>query len=48
MRLELGSFPVIDIAFGSETAWKDGVLEVDRDSPLGPGSRKAGRRGRNA
>ena len=46
MRLELGSFPVIDIAFGSETAWKDGVLEVDRDSLLAPVL--ARRRGRNA
>ena len=36
MRLELGSFPVTDIVFGSETAWKDGVLEVDRDSLLAP------------
>ena len=36
MRLELGSFPVMDIVFGSETAWKDGVLEVDRDSLLAP------------
>ncbi|MDA1349485.1 MAG: hypothetical protein O3A47_11585, partial [Chloroflexi bacterium] len=36
MRLELSSFPVNDIVFGSETAWKDGVLELDRDRLLAP------------
>ena len=30
MKLEVGSFPVQDIVFGSETCWADGVLEVDR------------------
>jgi glycine reductase len=36
MRLELGNFPVKDVIFGSETAWKDGVLELDRDELLAP------------
>lgn len=31
MRLELGTFPVTDVTFGSNTRWTDGVLEVDRD-----------------
>ena len=36
MRLELGNFPVTDIVFGSETAWKDGILKVDKESLLAP------------
>ena len=42
MRLELGNFPVADIVFGSETAWKDGVLEVDSESLLAPVLAKPG------
>jgi hypothetical protein len=34
MRLELGTFPVRDIAFGNRTRWADGVLEVNRDHVL--------------
>ncbi|MDP6070480.1 MAG: glycine/sarcosine/betaine reductase component B subunit [SAR202 cluster bacterium] len=29
MRLEMGTFPVTDIVFGSQTRWNDGVLEVN-------------------
>ena len=36
MRLELGNFPVKDVVFGSETAWSDGVLELDHDKLLAP------------
>ena len=36
MRLELGNFPVEDVVFGSETAWKDGVLELDEGGILAP------------
>jgi glycine reductase len=36
MRLELSNFPVKDIVFGTETAWKNGVLELDRDRLLAP------------
>ncbi len=31
MRLEIGSFPVNDLAFGKETRWRAGALEVNRD-----------------
>ena len=31
MRLEVGSFPVNDVAFGSQTRLQDGSLEIDRD-----------------
>ena len=31
MRLELGSFPVDEMEFGTSTAWADGVLEIDRE-----------------
>ncbi len=31
MRLELGTFPVEDVAFGSRTRWRDGRLEINRD-----------------
>jgi glycine reductase len=31
MKLELGSFPVNFVRFGSKTQWKAGVLEIDRD-----------------
>lgn len=34
MRLELGTFPVRDVIFGSRTRWHDGVLEIDRDALL--------------
>ena len=34
MRLELGSFPVTGITFGSRTAYAHGRLEVDRDAAL--------------
>jgi glycine reductase len=30
MRLEMGTFPVKDVSFGSQTRWQDGVLEIDR------------------
>jgi hypothetical protein len=35
VSLEIGSFPVNDVKFGSETRWHDGVLEVDRDEITG-------------
>ncbi len=34
MRLEMGTFPVRDIAFGSSTRWSDGFLEVCREELL--------------
>ena len=34
MRLEMGTFPVRDVTFGSQTRWRDGTLEVDRDGVL--------------
>ena len=34
MRLEMGTFPVRDVFFGSRTAWSDGVLEIDREAVL--------------
>ncbi|MDP6454658.1 MAG: glycine/sarcosine/betaine reductase component B subunit [SAR202 cluster bacterium] len=34
MRLEVGTFPVHDIVFGSDTRWADGVLEVDKKELL--------------
>ena len=30
LKLEVGSFPVEEIRFGSETDWKDGILQVDQ------------------
>ena len=36
MRLELGNFPVKDVVFGTETAWRDGVLELDHEKLLAP------------
>ena len=36
MRLEVGSFPVNDVVFGSETAWRNGVLELDQELLLAP------------
>jgi glycine reductase complex component B subunit alpha and beta len=30
MRLELGTFPVVDARFGDATRWRDGHLEIDR------------------
>jgi glycine reductase complex component B subunit alpha and beta len=35
MRLELGTFPVTDVTFGSRTRWRDGRLEIDRAAALG-------------
>jgi len=29
MRLQLGTFPVQDIKFGTRTQWRDGLLEID-------------------
>jgi glycine reductase len=34
MRLEMGTFPVHDVVFGSHTRWQDGRLEINRDSIL--------------
>ena len=34
MKLEVGTFPVRDIAFGTQTRWQDGVLSVDKDELL--------------
>jgi sarcosine reductase len=34
MRLEMGTFPVRDVIFGPQTRWRDGVLEIDRESIL--------------
>jgi glycine reductase complex component B subunit alpha and beta len=34
MRLELGTFPVTEVAFGSRTRYDDGRLEVDREAAL--------------
>jgi glycine reductase complex component B subunit alpha and beta len=34
MHLEMGTFPVHDVVFGSHTRWQDGRLEIDRDSLL--------------
>ncbi len=34
MRLELGTFPVREVAFGSRTRWENGRLEVDRAGVL--------------
>ena len=31
MRLELGTFPVREIKFGSKTQWSNGLLEVNKD-----------------
>ena len=35
MRLEIGNFHVKDIVFGSETAYKDGVLTINKEEALG-------------
>jgi glycine reductase len=32
MRLEMGTFPVGDVMFASQTRWHDGILEVDRQA----------------
>jgi sarcosine reductase len=32
MRLEMGTFPVQEVAFGSHTRWRDGFLEIDREA----------------
>jgi len=34
MRLELKTFPVRDVVFGSKIRWQDGVLEINRDGLL--------------
>ena len=34
MRLELGTFPVTELAFGPRTRYDHGRLEVDRESAL--------------
>ncbi len=34
MRLELGTFPVRDVVFGSRTAWRDGILEINKEEVL--------------
>jgi glycine reductase len=34
MRLEMGTFPVDDLAFGPTTRWRDGRLEVNKDEIL--------------
>ena len=34
MRLDVGRFPVREVVFGSATAWRDGVLTVDREGLL--------------
>jgi hypothetical protein len=34
MRLEMGTFPIHDVVFASQTWWQDGVLEIDRDQIL--------------
>ena len=34
MRLELGTFPVTDVRFGSGTRYDRGRLEVDREAAL--------------
>ena len=31
-RLEMGTFPVRDVVFGTETRWDDGTLTIDRDA----------------
>ncbi len=36
MRLEMGTFPVKNIVFGSKTRWDDGVLELNADELLAP------------
>ena len=34
MKLEVGTFPVHDIVFGTQTRWQDGVLSVNKDELL--------------
>ncbi len=34
-RLEMGTFPVRDIAFGPETRWSDGTLTIAKDAIIG-------------
>jgi len=36
MRLEIGTFPVEDIVFGSSIKWKDGLLEINTEELLKP------------
>lgn len=35
MKLEVGTFPVKDVAFGPVTEWHDGVLQLNREELLG-------------
>ncbi len=35
MRLEVGTFPVKDVTFGTQTGWSDGVLEINKGELLG-------------
>jgi glycine reductase len=35
MSLKIGTFPVNDVMFGSETRWEDGVLTLNHDELLG-------------
>jgi len=35
MKLDLGTFPVREVAFGGQTRWADGYLEIDRDHVRG-------------
>ena len=34
MKLEVGTFPVRDIVFRTQTRWQDGVLSVNKDELL--------------
>ena len=34
MKLEVGTFPVHDIVFGTQTRWQDGALSVNKDELL--------------
>ena len=34
MRLEMGTFPVRQVTFASQTRWLDGLLEIDRDTMI--------------
>ena len=34
MRLEMGTFPVREVFFGSQTRWNDGTLEINKDEVL--------------
>ncbi len=36
MRLDIGTFPVTEVVFGSETKYNDGLLEINEDELLAP------------